>query len=225
MMKSIVFALALTLPMMPAAHAQDYDWRGILAQSVKVQMEINSEFEMSKQRFVPLHFTMAVPFSDGDLITRTMFPETEGNLAEFLFLSPDDRLLEYVTVSTGEVNPGTLDERMQYVFEVIERQIYPTITPPADAEVLGGRRAEVAGRPAVEFVALFNDPAQGPVAARIVGVIAPNDTGVVFVVQQSIRTPLDLAGPDELSATFAGSMLSSLTFQAHRDASGNLVSF
>jgi hypothetical protein len=141
------------------------------------------------------------------------------------FLSPDESLLEYVTVSVGTIGGDTPEERLKRVYSVIETQVYPSLTPPASAKVLGGRIAELGGHPAVEYVSLFDTPSYGPVAARIVGVIAPNDTDVVFVVQQTMRDKLDLAGPEELSETFAGTLSSSLTFQAYRDASGSLVKF
>lgn len=72
---------------------------------------------------------------------------------------------------------------------------------------------------------MFENPALGPVAARIVGVISPNDKDVVVVVQQTMRDKMGLAGPDELAKTFGGTMLSSLTFQAYRGADGKLVAF
>lgn len=225
MMRRIALAVALALPLGTMATAQAYDWRTALSQSVEVQMEINEEYEFSKERVVPIHFSMGVPFLEGALITRTRFPSGQGNLGEMQFLSPNEQLLEYVTVSVGTVGGDTLEERLQRVFSVIEGQVYPSLTPPQTANILGARRADIAGHPAVEFVSLFDDPAQGSVAARIVGLIAPNETDVIFVVQQTIRDRMGLIGPDELANTFAGAMLSSLTFQAYRDASGALLEF
>ena len=172
MFREIVLAVALALPLGTMAMAQDYDWRAVLSQSVKVQMKINLEFEFSKERVVPVHFTMGVPFSQGTLLTRTRFPKTQGNLGKMQFLSPDKVLLEYVTISAGTVGGDTPDERLKRFFAVIDRQVYPSLTPPASAKVLGGRITKGAGQPAVEFVSLFDDPELGPVAARIVGVIA-----------------------------------------------------
>lgn len=225
MLRQIILAIALALPIGTVATAQGYDWRTALSQSVKVQMEIDQEFEFSKKRFVPVHFTMGVPFYDGTLITRTRFPEVEGNLGEMMFLSPDEQLLEFVTVSVGTVGGDTTDERLERLFAVIDRQVYPSLTPPPSAEVLGGRIIEVGGRPAIEFVSLFDNPEQGAVAARIVGVISPNDKDVVFLVQQTMRDRLDLTGADELASTFGGSMIASITFQAYRDDEGTLIEF
>lgn len=224
MLRIFLTILALTLPIGSVATAQSYDWRKVLGQSVKVQMKIDLAYEVSKERSVPIHFTMGVPFSDGALITRTRFPSKEGNLGEMIFLSPDEDLLEFVTVSFGTVGGNTPDDRLQEVFNVIEGQVYPLLDAPENANILGGRKTEVSGRPAVEFISLFDNPA-GPVAARIMGVIAPNDTDVVFVVQQAMREKLQLGGVSELAETFGGSMVSSLTFQAYRDASGSLIEF
>ncbi|MCY0148944.1 hypothetical protein OEG84_14835 [Hoeflea sp. G2-23] len=229
MLRKIALAtvLALSLGTMATAQdtAQDYDWRAILEQSVKVQMKIDAGYEVSKERVVPLHFTMGVPFSKGSLTTRTRFPKQRGNLGELQFLSPDGTLLEYVTFSTGTISGDTTDERLKRLFVLIDEQVYPSLTPPPEAKILGGRITEVSGHPAVEFMSLFADPARGPVAARIVGVIAPNRTDVVIFVQQTMRDKMALAGPDELARTFGGAMLSSLTFQAYRDASGALIDF
>lgn len=225
MLRKLALAVVLALSFGKMATAQDYDWRTVLSQSVKVQMKINLQFEFSKKRTVPIHFTMGVPFSVDKLLTRTRFPLEQGNLGELQFLSPDGQLLEYVTVSVGTVGGDTLEDRMKRVFAVIDRQVYPSLTPPPSANILGGRHIKVAGHPAVEFVSLFDDPAQGPVAARIVGVLAPNQTDVIFVVQQTMRDKMGLSGPDELANTFAGAMLSSVTFQAYRDASGTLIKF
>lgn len=204
---------------------QDYDWRTVLRQSVKVQMRINAEFELSKERVVPVHFTLSVPFSKGKLLTRTRFPLKQGNLGEMQFLSPDKTLLEFVTISVATVGGDTAEARLQRLFALIEKQVYPSLTPPTSAKVLGGRKTKIAGHPAVEFVALFDVPKRGAVAARIVGVVSPNETDVVIFVQQIMRAEMGLTGPNELAETFGGAMLSSLTFQAYRDASGNLVEF
>lgn len=221
------FALAvgMVLSLGTTTMAQDYDWRAVLSQSVKVQMEINRKFEFSKERQVSLHFTMGIPFFDGELITRTRFLSKEGNLGEILFMSPDEQLLEFVTVSTGTVGGDTNQERLERLFSVIEGQVYPTLTPPPTANILGGRIVDIAGHPAVEFVALFDDADNGNIAARIVGVISPNNKDVVFVVQQTMRDTLGLSGLDEMALTFGGSMLTSLTFQAYRDEDGSLVDF
>lgn len=225
MLRTFILTLALALPIGTAAMAQDYDWRSVLSRSVKVQMKVNLQYEFSKKRSVPIHFTMGIPFSADDLITRTRFPEEHGNLGEVMFVSPDEQLLEYVTVSVGTVGGDTQEDRMKRIFAMIDRQVYPSLTAPPNAKVLGGRHTEISGHPAVEFVSLFDNPDQGSVAARIVGVLAPNQTDVVFLVQQSMYKHLDLTGPDELANTFGGAMLSSLTFQAYRDASGKLVKF
>ncbi|AKI01334.1 hypothetical protein IMCC20628_02637 [Hoeflea sp. IMCC20628] len=229
MLRKIALAIVLALPLGTMATAQDtapdYDWRAVIGQSVKVQMKINAEFEVSKERVVPVHFTMGVPFSKGKLLTRTRFPKQTGNLGEMQFLSLDKTLLEYVTILVGKVDAETADERLKRLFALIDEQVYPSLTPPPTAKILGGRITKIAGHPAVEFVSLFTHPEQGPVAARIVGVIAPNQTDVVIFVQQTMRDEMGLAGPDELAKTFAGVMLSSLTFQAYRDASGVLVGF
>jgi len=225
MTRKLLMALFLMLPFSTMASAQDFDWRTVLSQSIKVQMKIDLAFEVSKERVVPLHFTMGVPMSPDKLITRTHFPKEQGNLGEMVFQSPDNTLLEFVTISLGTIGGDTTEERQQRLFSLIETQVYPSLAPPETAQVLGGRRAVVAGQPAVEFVALFDSPSQGPIAARITGVISPNDTDLVIMVQQTMRNPMDLSGPDELAKTFAGTMLSSLTFQAYRDESGTLVDF
>lgn len=225
MLRTLIVTLALALPIGTAVFAQGYDWRTVLSQSIKMQMEINLEYEFSKKRSVPIHFTMGVPLSPDNLITRSRFPEEQGNLGEIMFLSPDEQLLEYVTVSIGAIGGDTQEDRMKRIFAVIDRQVYPSLAPPPNAKVLGGRYIEVGGHPAVEFVSLFDNPDQGAVAARIVGVLAPNETEVVFMVQQAMYQRLDLSGPDELAKTFGGAMLSSLTFQAYRDESGTLIKF
>ncbi|MFK7938736.1 MAG: hypothetical protein AB8B82_05110 [Roseovarius sp.] len=222
-----LFALIAALSFSPAhvAQAQDYDWRAVLSQSEKVQLNVDTSFETSKKRMVPVHFSMGVPFAKETLITRTRFPETQGNLGEMQFLSPDQTLLEFITFSTGTVNGATPDERMKNLFGVIDNQVYPSLTPPETAKNLGGRITQVAGHPAVEYLALFDDPQQGAVAARIVGVIAPNNRDAVFFIQQTMRERMGLKDVDELAKTFGGTMLESLTFQAYRDASGALVAF
>lgn len=229
MLERILLAAALALPFFSATPsqgtAQDYDWRAVLSQSVKVQMKIDLEFEFSKERTLPIHFTMGVPFSTEKLVTRTRFPKVQGNVGELQFLSPDGTLLEYITISVGTVGGDSADERLKRLFAIIDRQVYPSISPPESANILGGRIVEIASHPAVEFVSLFDDPARGPVAARIVGVISPNEKDVVIVVQQTMRDQMGLAGPDELAKTFGGTMLSSLTFQAYRDEAGKLVKF
>jgi len=229
LLRRIILAAALALPLgtmiSAPAIAQDYDWRTVLDQSVKVQMKIDLEFEFSKERTLPIHFTMGVPFSTDKLITRTRFPKVQGNVGEMQFLSPDGTLLEYITFSVGTVGGDTTEERLKRLFAVIDRQVYPSLSPPESANVLGGRMIEIAGHPAVEFVSLFDDPARGAVAARIVGVISPNEKDVVIVVQQTMRDQMGLAGPDELAKTFGGTMLSSLTFQAYRGETGRLVKF
>ena len=233
LLSTAVVTVALVLPLAGMASAENtaqpaarpYDWRSVLTQSVKVQMKINSEFEFSKKRRVPIHFTMGLPFSKDTLITRTRFPEQQGNLAEIQFLSPDKMLMEYITISVGTVGGDTAEERLKRLFAVIDRQVYPSLTPPSTAKILGGRKTTIAGHPAIEFVSLFEDPKLGSVAARIVGVIAPNNTDVVFLVQRTMRDKMNLSGPDELAKTFGGTILSSLTFQGYRDASGAFVAF
>lgn len=220
-----LLAIAMVLSLATVSHAQDYDWRTVLSESVKVQMVINSEFEFSKERVVPLHFSMGIPFSEGELVTQTRFPQTQGNVGEMRFRTPDGLLLEFITISLGTINGDTEEDRLSGIFGTIESQVYPSITPPESANILGGRKVEIAGRPAVEFVSLFDHPELGAIAARIVGVIAPNDTHVIFIVQQSLRDQMNLAGLEELSKTFGGTMLSSLTFQAYRNDAGELISF
>lgn len=229
MLRRIAFSIFLGLVSGPQVTAQEttqqYDWRSVLSQSVKVQMKINAEFELSKERLVPVHFTLGVPFSKGALLTRTRFPLKQGNLGEMQFLSPDETLLEFVTISVGTVGGATAEDRLKRLFALIEQQVYPSLTPPPSAKALGGRKTTIAGHPAVEFVALFDVPKRGAVAARIVGVISPNETDVVIFVQQIMRAEMGLSGPNELAETFGGAMLSSLTFEAYRDASGSLVKF
>lgn len=221
----IILAIALTLPLGTMATAQDYDWRTVLSKSLKVQMKINLEFEFSKKRRVPIHFTMGIPFLKGKLITRTRFHKEKGNLGEMMFLASDKKLLEYVTISVGTVGGSTTDERLKRVFSIIEKQVYPSLKPPTTAKVFGGRRSKIGDHPAVEFVSLFDDPKLGQVAARIVGIIAPNNTDVVFVIQQTMRNEMKLNGPDDLAKTFAGFMASSITFQAYRNKAGKLIKF
>lgn len=206
------------------AAAQGHDWRGAMERATMVTAAFDQDYERGNQRLLPLHFSIGVPFLDGQVQTQTRAMK-EGNVFEARFLTPEGIFLEYVTVSTGTVGAGDLDSKLSTIFEVIEGQIYPTLGLTGEVEVLGGRIVEIGGRPGVEWIALADLPDQGVLVARIVGVMSPNETDVAFFVQQTMRDRMGLAGPDDMALTYGGSMAGSVRFQAYRDGTGALIEF
>lgn len=206
------------------ATAQPHDWRSGVAETPNVAVAFEEPYEIANARQLPLHFSVMIPMGDGIVQTQTR-GMPEGNIFEARFLTPDGALLEYLTISAGTVQGDTPAQHQQGIYDVIVQHVYPSIGFSADAEVLGGREAEFAGQPAVEFMAISTDPTYDIIVARIVGVVAPNGTDVVFFVQQSVRDTLGLGGPNEMSLTYAGGVADSIAFIADRTEAGDLVPF
>ncbi len=220
---SIVFA-AMVFAAPSAGVAQPTDWRDVAQEAIPVVVPFARDYEIANLRQLPLHFTASFPLLE-DRITIQTRPMTTGNIYEARILSLDGALLEYLTVSAGTITQGPADGRMQSVYNVVTNFVYPSIGFPADAEVFGGRIAEFGGYPALEFMARSSVEGQDPLAARIVGVVAPNGVDVVFFLQLTVPNRVQINGPDDLLLTYLGRVADTVVFTAYRDASGAMVPF
>lgn len=206
------------------ALAETLNFRMIMSGSPTAMMEIGERLEESKNRQFPLHLRM--PVSHPKELARMAADFYEDGLwGEIVYTTTEGKLAELISLSHAVIGPGSDEVRINTLFDVIDRQVFPSLEPPEDAEVLGGRKTEVQGHQAVEYIALFDDPAHGPMTARIVGVFPPQGEAVLVFTQQTVRNVMPMKSVSELSETFGGRMLRDLEFFAWRDADGNLQSF
>jgi hypothetical protein len=220
----LAIGVLTTLPF--AAQADVVDFRSVIAASPSASVLMGDQLAQSRARTYPFHITLDVPNTSGEVTLSAIFPEGEGtNLAEFIYHVDGQRLLEYGTMSYATIGDGAAEERLQFLYDVIEGQVYPTLGAPDDANVLGGRVISVGPYTAVEFIALFSTDDLDLTAARIVGVLAPVGPHAVIFVQQTGATRLGIGDVNELPETFLGRILSSLTILAARDETGTMVQF
>jgi len=219
----ILFLTVITA--LPAfAQTDSINFRMILSVSPVATVHLDERYEEANNRLLPLHLSMPVAEPAEQVALRTRFMD-QGLWGEFVYFTQDGRLLEYITLSHATIDDGTQDDRLQAIYMVMENQVYPTLNPPDDADILGGRIVSIGDYPAVEFISVFDNPDQGMMTARIVGVIPPAGSDVLIFVQLTVLERMRITDVNELVATFGGRMLSGLAFSAWRDAQGVVQGF
>ncbi|MEO0814707.1 MAG: hypothetical protein AAFY60_17730, partial [Myxococcota bacterium] len=155
-----------------AGTAEPLNYKLILGLADRDAVEVGQDVESLKARDLPFHFALEMASSPEQV--RTLWRDLPGaGLGRADFGTREGELAEVVTFSVLALPEKEGQPQFQYVFDALVYRVFPTLLAPEEAQFYGGKLRYVAGQPAVEFIASFDMPGKGHVAARLIGIFPP----------------------------------------------------
>lgn len=181
------------------------------------QPEIVDEQRVGKPFPLPFQLYLA---QRPNFIAYLSFPQIAGPvLGKITFRAgdPDDRpnmqFIENLTFLATNLPIGPIQERINQLKLSLSNEGFATfVSRSPEAKLLGARDARIGIYDVAEVFATYQDPAQGLVYVRMVGIPYPNGPGAIISVAHIVDSHFNITHIDDLARTGSGISLAEFTF-------------
>ncbi len=180
---------------------------------------INTGYALKFNVPVPEAFSIFVPEVEGI----TAFPETADSpdvpLFKVTYVGKDSEnpdnifLVENIMFFNMDIALGPLEKRINELGQFLAQQVFPSITSSFEqANYIGGGAIKIGELDAVEIIGSYQDPQNGEMGVRIVGVLHPNSADGVFSISNIVTKFYSLTGPNDLALTTTAALMREFTY-------------
>lgn len=221
-----LFTFLLALGAVPGgvpggAHAQDsepkvkFNFFEVTGASMVIGKSFKIDADYGAERDLPVNapFSFIAPIEDDVLVKQQPTPGTD-TLVKIVYGTKEQKFIENFQFSTLRVDMASDEERLKAIANVLANQGFGMVVQPYQNPSRDGvRKTKVGDYAAVEVFGRYNDPENGLMYTRLVGILNPKGEHSVYMVANIAAAQLPLENPDELATkTRSGAALTTFKF-------------
>ncbi len=218
MLRFLLAACAAALFSQPLLAQSDgaaiqFDFFKVEGLQIGIPFRLDDAYEQDVGRPIPARLKLILPKGDGSY--RILVDKDPGGaMVKFNFATQDVALIENLQIVNATIPMGPVDDRLQAIARMMKEQAYPiSVQGYESPKLIGLGKYQVGDLPAVQLVATYIDPANGPMFLRIVGVPHPEKPGrSIVVVTNTVAKLVPVTKVSQLETSLAGRTLSSIRF-------------
>ncbi|WIY27112.1 hypothetical protein [Parasedimentitalea psychrophila] len=221
--KNIIAVIAL-LGLAPAAQSQEpslsfnlFSYQGAYLNRI---FRFNADYTAKYNIPIKVPFALQIPIrNDVELIADG---RPSGGIVKFTFATKDPsgrRFIEnFHVVDASFPIPQDSDDpmpiRLRSAAKALTQSAYPSaIQGFTDAKIISTREISVNGMRAVQLLATYTDPSNGPMVLQLVAIPHPARAESYFILHNISRNLVPINGPEQLPDTLGGRILASFSYE------------